>query len=213
MNKKIILSVVVVVLIIAAAIAVVRFSTDEDTWICNDHQWIKHGSPDKPMPQTGCGEKQNNNEVEINFSKVGNITNFDTKTNKETQAWYFLYEEPGAPAISKILVPTSGCKYYYLNGDNKSCLDAGGEFYNGQRVKIDGQITVHEINAVKIYEQSITQTDTQIANPASVYCKEQGGTLKIQTAADGSQSGLCTFSEGRQCDEWNFFRSRTCVSN
>jgi len=45
-----------------------------------------------------------------------------------------------------------------------------------------------------------------IANPASVYCEEQGGTLQIVTAADGSQSGLCKFSNGKECDEWAFYR-------
>lgn len=43
-------------------------------------------------------------------------------------------------------------------------------------------------------------------NPASVFCKENGNTLEIQTAADGSQSGLCIFPDGSTCDEWAFFR-------
>lgn len=49
-----------------------------------------------------------------------------------------------------------------------------------------------------------------LANPASVYCKEQGGENKIITASDGSQSGQCIFSDGRNCDEWQFFRTKIC---
>jgi len=45
-----------------------------------------------------------------------------------------------------------------------------------------------------------------MANPAAVYCEEQGGTVEVITAADGSQSALCKFSDGSQCDEWAFFR-------
>jgi putative hemolysin len=45
-----------------------------------------------------------------------------------------------------------------------------------------------------------------IPNPASVFCEEQGGISEIVTAADGSQSGVCKFSDGSQCDEWAFFR-------
>lgn len=45
-----------------------------------------------------------------------------------------------------------------------------------------------------------------LANPASVYCREQGGKSQIITAADGSQSGDCVFSDGSKCDEWAFFR-------
>ena len=45
-----------------------------------------------------------------------------------------------------------------------------------------------------------------IPNPASVFCAEQGGTLEIVTAADCSQSGVCHFTDGSQCEEWAFFR-------
>jgi putative hemolysin len=44
-------------------------------------------------------------------------------------------------------------------------------------------------------------------NPASVYCIEQGYTSEIRTAADGSQSGVCIFPDGSECDEWAYFRS------
>jgi len=44
------------------------------------------------------------------------------------------------------------------------------------------------------------------ANPASVYCEEQWGTLQIETAEDGSQYGICLFSDGSYCEEWSYFR-------
>jgi putative hemolysin len=43
-------------------------------------------------------------------------------------------------------------------------------------------------------------------NPASVFCEQNGGTLEIITAADGSQSGLCRFPDGSACDEWAYYR-------
>lgn len=46
----------------------------------------------------------------------------------------------------------------------------------------------------------------QIANPASVNCKEKGGTSEIITAPDGSQSSICKFPDGAKCEEWAFFR-------
>lgn len=45
-----------------------------------------------------------------------------------------------------------------------------------------------------------------LANPASVYCEQNSGKLQIVTAADGSQSGVCTFPAGSKCDEWAYFR-------
>jgi hypothetical protein len=43
-------------------------------------------------------------------------------------------------------------------------------------------------------------------NPASAHCEQQGYRLEIRTAADGSQSGVCIFPDGSECDEWGFFR-------
>ena len=109
MNKKIILSAAIVIVIIFVAVMILRFSTPEDTWICENDQWVKHGHPDSSMPQSGCG-KQN---IQYSFSKTGNITNFDTTTQMESQSWRFLYEEPGAPAISVFFRPAEDCRYYF----------------------------------------------------------------------------------------------------
>ncbi len=52
-------------------------------------------------------------------------------------------------------------------------------------------------------------TDTPQANmpnPASVYCEQQGNRSEIRTASDGSQSGVCIFPDGSECDEWTFLR-------
>ncbi|MBN1666819.1 MAG: DUF333 domain-containing protein [Anaerolineales bacterium] len=43
-------------------------------------------------------------------------------------------------------------------------------------------------------------------NPASAYCEQQGFRVEIRTAADGSQSGVCIFPDGRECDEWAYYR-------
>lgn len=43
-------------------------------------------------------------------------------------------------------------------------------------------------------------------NPASVYCTQNGNKLEIQTAADGSQNGICVFPDGSACDEWAYYR-------
>ena len=45
-----------------------------------------------------------------------------------------------------------------------------------------------------------------LPNPAAAYCQEQGYKYEIRTAADGSQSGVCIFPDGSECDEWAFYR-------
>lgn len=49
-------------------------------------------------------------------------------------------------------------------------------------------------------------TSTQLANPASVYCGEQGGKLEIREHDDGGQYGVCIFDDGSECEEWAYFR-------
>lgn len=44
-----------------------------------------------------------------------------------------------------------------------------------------------------------------LANPASVHCEEQGGTLDIRDT-DVGQYGACVFSDGSECEEWAFFK-------
>jgi|APSaa5957512622_1039677.scaffolds.fasta_scaffold36063_3 putative hemolysin len=46
----------------------------------------------------------------------------------------------------------------------------------------------------------------QIANPASVYCLQQGGELEIRDDSSGGQVGYCVFLGGMECEEWEYFR-------
>jgi len=46
-----------------------------------------------------------------------------------------------------------------------------------------------------------------IANPASVYCIQQGGKLEIVETEKG-QIGICVLPDGRRIEEWAFYRSR-----
>ena len=45
-----------------------------------------------------------------------------------------------------------------------------------------------------------------LANPASVYCLEQGGRLEMRSDADGNQSGYCIFPDGTEKNQWDFWR-------
>ena len=57
-----------------------------------------------------------------------------------------------------------------------------------------------------IISTTTTSTNsTTMANPASVYCVNHGGKLDIRTTSSG-QTGICVFSNGYECDEWNYFK-------
>lgn len=44
-----------------------------------------------------------------------------------------------------------------------------------------------------------------MANPASVFCIEQGGDLDVREGPDGGQRGFCIFPNGSECPEWDFY--------
>lgn len=56
-QKKLILILAIILVCLLAIIAILRFSSPEDTWICQDGQWVKHGNPSAAMPTTACGQK------------------------------------------------------------------------------------------------------------------------------------------------------------
>jgi len=78
-----------------------------------------------------------------------------------------------------------------------------------------------DINAIKQeLDESLqnqddnTQSDNmQIANPASVYCNEQAGKSEMRTDENGGVIGYCVFENGKECEEWAFYRGECKIEN
>ena len=45
-----------------------------------------------------------------------------------------------------------------------------------------------------------------IANPAAVWCVEQGHAYEIRKNPDGSEYGVCIFEDGTETDAWDYYR-------
>lgn len=45
-----------------------------------------------------------------------------------------------------------------------------------------------------------------LPNPASVFCVERGGSVRLVTDAAGNQSGLCQLPGGTEVEEWDHYR-------
>ena len=45
-----------------------------------------------------------------------------------------------------------------------------------------------------------------MANPASVFCEQQGGRSEIRTDRNGNQYGVCHLPNGTSVEEWEYFR-------
>jgi putative hemolysin len=91
--------------------------------------------------------------------------------------------------------------------DFNSCIIAGyptTRTYPEQCTSPDGRIFVNDEPLPA--SGAPTAPVTGLANPASVFCEQNNGTVDIITAPDGSQSGACRFADGFACDEWEFYR-------
>ncbi|MFA5431437.1 MAG: DUF333 domain-containing protein [Candidatus Paceibacterota bacterium] len=58
-------------------------------------------------------------------------------------------------------------------------------------------------------ENNSTSNNTTISgmvNPASKFCADQGYKLEIRKNADGSEYGVCIFTDKKECEEWKFFK-------
>lgn len=50
------------------------------------------------------------------------------------------------------------------------------------------------------------QKEIGMPNPASVKCHDDGHKLKIRKDAQGNEYGVCINAQGKECDEWAYFR-------
>lgn len=57
-----------------------------------------------------------------------------------------------------------------------------------------------------VTQPAVPSNNAGIANPASVFCKKNGYKLEIRKNDDGSQYGVCVFTDGHECEEWKFYR-------
>jgi len=151
--KKLIPWILIVLLAVIIVAGLVLLRGDEDTWLCSNGQWVKHGQPSAPMPTKPCA---------------------------------------GATACTE---------------EAKLCPDGSAVGRTGPNCEFAPCPASADATAG---EPAISTA--QMANPASVNCIDKGGTLEIITATDGSQFGMCKFSDGSQCEEWAFFRGE-CQSN
>lgn len=75
-------------------------------------------------------------------------------------------------------------------------------------VNVKQSVSVGNINQNSNYQNEDFPEQKMIgmANPASVYCVEQGGESIIKQDKDGSEYGICKFKDGKEVDEWEFYR-------
>jgi hypothetical protein len=96
MNKMALLLICFCVVIGGGIVVLRSFGGGEDSWICEDGSWVKHGNPSSPMPLKSCENAKNKGIQEQNdassvppLTKVNFITLFFTLiNNKEYDSAY-----------------------------------------------------------------------------------------------------------------------------
>lgn len=104
--------------------------------------------------------------------------------------------DPEEPAMST----------YFLFDDGKSLT-----LLDNDKEKIDSPFDETLSRVSKQKNKTMMQSKTNLANPASVNCKEQGGTLVMQQRGDGGTYGLCQFEDNQACEEWALYRGECPV--
>ncbi|MFE8032853.1 DUF333 domain-containing protein [Thiohalocapsa marina] len=74
--------------------------------------------------------------------------------------------------------------------------------------QIESRLLVAVLTVAPIPALAQVLPQVALANPASVHCIEQGGTLDIRTRPDGGAYGVCVFEDNRQCEEWALLRGQ-----
>ena len=73
-------------------------------------------------------------------------------------------------------------------------------------------LAVLALSGCKVQNKSTGENPLQnqvgIANPASIYCEQEGGQLEIRTDEQGNQIAFCIFADNSECEEWKFFRAQ-----
>ncbi|MDF1497112.1 MAG: hypothetical protein P1P90_03550 [Patescibacteria group bacterium] len=73
----------------------------------------------------------------VNFSEMGNITNWDVSTGKYVDDWALTYEKPGSPAVrvDLILDDKSVC---VVANEEYDCREVLTNEFNGKRLYVQG---------------------------------------------------------------------------
>ena len=76
-----------------------------------------------------------------------------------------------------------------------------------QTLRFTKTLTKDEVDINEAKKNGENNEQAGLANPASVYCEEQGGKVELRTdKKTKGQYGVCIFKDETECEEWAFYR-------
>lgn len=157
-NLRILVLAAIVVIIVATALWI-KGASGEDSWICVDGQWIRHGNPSAPMPVTPC------TQATIPSSKTAGTASRISAATKSFVADDFSFSYPDwvpletakilEPDRTKVAVSQEGCALVVT----VRTLPAGTNFQSSMEELLSEQISQSN---VRILQKNITPTSSHV---------------------------------------------------
>ena len=78
-------------IICVVVVGIIWLRGPEDTWICQQGVWEKHGNPNSPMPDSGCGDKVVMiKDIEVFLPQVNDSVSSPLEISGQARgSWYF----------------------------------------------------------------------------------------------------------------------------
>ncbi|MFV9473365.1 DUF333 domain-containing protein [Advenella sp. RU8] len=73
------------------------------------------------------------------------------------------------------------------------------------------KITRYLVFGVLMLSACSSTPPLNMANPASIFCNQKGGKIIIKEGTNG-QYGVCQFPNGKEIEEWEFYRQHYQVT-
>jgi membrane-bound inhibitor of C-type lysozyme len=206
-------------IIIAGAVLVLRLVSPEDTWICVNNVWVKHGNPSSAMPTSGCGTVADyKNATYVIEGQPVMLVNGRAETAaapgsaSQTVTQYFGNEATGdlngdgVPDVAFLLTQNSGGSgmFYYVVVALKTTNN-----YQGTNAILLGDRIAPQTTEIKNGQLIVNYADRAAGEPmtaqpsvgVSKYFKVEGTTLKYKIATvlyscDGGKTITAEYYEG-----------------
>lgn len=105
----------------------------------------------------------------------------------------------------------AGTQIYFSQENNKELIylkiNLDGKYVEMNLEKVNDEWLIDDLNIEGYDVPDLEEDDdvsTELANPASEYCEDQGGKLETRQG-DYGEEGYCVFDDGSECEEWAFY--------
>ncbi|EKD99470.1 MAG: hypothetical protein ACD_22C00253G0012 [uncultured bacterium] len=176
--KKLIFILLFVILTLSGFFVVrILFSGNEDTWVCENGSWVKHGNPDSRAPTTVCGKKKTARPGEFSNGQIYEIfetDDFEIKYPKWPNIDKKLVAEPEKVEVA---VTNEGCAFVITSQTVPSNLTYK-DFMEKQLVDQQAALQYPTTIVNKKIEEATAQLESEISI----------GTSKVKSVSYGYMS-------------------------